>query len=86
MACDCRSRIEAKLTERFVLETPGATGHKVALKGYALCFGVEVATMRPYMEYETFAQVPLKKGGSKPKKTTGNFFFTYCPFCGTKGN
>lgn len=81
--CDCRKRIEEKLLEREVAEHPAATGHKVTLQGYAVCFG-ENASWRAYMPYEAFAQVPLKKGGSKPKKTIGNMFFSYCPFCGVK--
>lgn len=84
--CNCKSEIEAKLLERFKTQQPDASQHKVTLKGYG--FGVEeksgALVVRGFIPYEAFALVPLKKGGSKPKKTMGNMFFSYCPYCGAK--
>ena len=85
MTCTCRKDFEAKLTERYIAAEPTATQHKVTLQGYALAITEGSGIVqRSYMPYETFAYVPLKKGGMKPKKTTGNMFFSYCPFCGEK--
>lgn len=82
--CDCRREIEAKLTERFKEVAPDATGHHVALQGYGFAIIDNVLTMKPYMPYTTAAEFPLKKGGTKFKKQTGNMVFSFCPFCGTK--
>ena len=81
--CDCRENLEKKLTDRFKEMTPAATGHKVALQGYAYCLGASV-TSRAFMEYKTTASYPLKKGGEKVKNETGNMYFSHCPFCGEK--
>lgn len=82
MNCTCKTDLEAKLTERYVSMEPTATGHKVELQGYGIALTETGCEVKGFMQYETFANVPLKKGGSKPKKTTGNMFFSYCPFCG----
>ncbi len=84
MNCDCKTDIERKLTERFLQTAPDATDHKVELDGYGLVVvdsGLKVAAC---MTYKATANHPLKKGGAKSKKTTGNMFFSYCPFCGEK--
>ena len=81
--CDCRETLEARLTERFQETSPTASNHKVTLQGYAYMLG-SAPSRRPFMEYETFAHVPLKAGGHKPKKTRGNMLFNFCPFCGVK--
>jgi hypothetical protein len=82
MSCNCKQEIEEKLTERFKAATPDARDHKVTLDGYG--FGVvdNVMVMQPYFNYTGFSYVPLKKGGEKPKKVTGNMIFSFCPFCG----
>ena len=84
MTCTCKADLEQKLTARYSEMEPTATGHKVELQGYALGISESKCIVKGFMPYETFAYVPLKKGGSKPKKTTGNMFFSYCPFCGAK--
>lgn len=84
MNCNCKKEIETNLRLRLEDTEPNSTGHKVQLMGYGLVLTENKFVSRPFMEYETFAFVPLKKGGSKPKKTTGNMFFSYCPFCGEK--
>ena len=84
MSCDCQNKINGMLTERFKKDEPAATDHKVKLQGYAIVLTDSGCVTKPFMEYETFANVPLKKGGTKPKKTTGNMVFSYCPFCGVK--
>lgn len=82
--CNCKTEIEQKLTERYQAAEPSGREHKVRLQGFGLVVGGGTLTQRPYMEYETFAYVPLKKGGEKPKKQRGNMFFSFCPFCGEK--
>lgn len=91
-SCTCRADIETKLTERFVETAPDATGHKVRLQGYAYAMnasskvGSGGIVERPFMPYKAEAVHPLKKGGTKAKASTGNMFFSYCPFCGKKGD
>ena len=36
----------------------------------------------PAIKAERDALMPLKSGGSKPKKTKGSMVFSFCPFCG----
>lgn len=82
--CDCKTTLEAQLTERSKAAAPEAHDHKVTLEGYG--FGVQNNTMvmRGFMPYTTFARVPMKKGGEKPQKLKGNMVFSFCPFCGEK--
>lgn len=80
--CDCRKDLETKLTERYQTQEPAARDHKVKLQGYGVVLAGNQFAERGYMPYETFALVSLKKGGEKPKKTTGSMFFSFCPFCG----
>ena len=82
--CNCRQELEEKLTERLIKEAPNSTNHRVILMGYAMVLTDKGCVQKAYMPYETSELAPLKKGGSKPKKTTGNMFFSYCPFCGEK--
>ncbi len=82
--CDCATQLEAKLTERFQAQAPNARDHKVKLQGYGIVIQNNAMVMRGFMPYETFARVPLKKGGEKPQKTKGSMFFSFCPFCGEK--
>ena len=82
--CKCKTDIEQKLTERYQAAEPSGREHKVRLQGFGLVVGDGTIKQRPYMEYEAFAYVPLKKGGEKPKKQRGNMFFSFCPFCGEK--
>lgn len=84
MTCNCRSEIEAQLTEMFASEAPKASDHKVELQGYG--FGVinNTLTMRPFMPYKRGATFPMKSGGTKWKAERGSMLFSYCPFCGVK--
>jgi hypothetical protein len=82
--CDCKSDIEAKLTERFAQKEPKGRGHQVELQGYGMVIIDNTAKVLPCMTYEAFAYMPLVKGGERPKKSTGSMFFTYCPFCGER--
>ena len=82
MNCDCKQNIEAKLTENFKTNTPESRDHKVELQGYGLCIADNTLKLQPYMTYEGFSYVPLKKGGEKPKKVKGHMLFKFCPFCG----
>lgn len=81
--CDCRKNIEEKLLSGFKTQAPEATNHSVSLAGYVLIFGATLEE-KGCMPIETSADFPLKKGGSKPKKSRTNMIFTYCPFCGVK--
>jgi len=83
MNCNCKKEIEEKLTARFAESTPTASQHKVKLQGYGITIEADTLHERALMEYETYALVPLKSGGSKPKKTKGSMVFSFCPFCGT---
>ena len=83
MTCECKTGVEAKLLERFKEQSPEATGHAVELNGYALLFTPDHnIVQKGCMTMTTRASFPLKKGGVKEKKETGNMVFTYCPFCG----
>ena len=82
MKCNCKEELEAKLTERFANNTPASSAHKVNMRGYGLCLTGNALELRAGMEYEAYALVPLKSGGSKPKKTKGTMVFSFCPFCG----
>jgi hypothetical protein len=81
--CDCRKEIEGKLLERFKEQAPEAKGHSLTLKGYALIFG-DTLKEKGFMELETEAEFPTKKGGIRKKKTRQNLIFTFCPFCGER--
>lgn len=81
--CNCRTDIEAKLLERYREQFPEARNHAIGLDGYV--FGVTESLdmfMRPSLQYRGSAIHPLKKGGEKQKKITGNMVASYCPFCG----
>jgi len=80
--CNCKKELEEKLTERFKGASPEAADHSVKLQGYGFVIIGNTMKHRGYMEYKTFANVTLKKGGLKSKKTTGSMFFSFCPFCG----
>ena len=82
--CNCHAELNKKLTDMFAAKAPSSKDHKVELKGYGIVLTDKGCIERGYMPYETYCLEPLKKGGSKPKKTTGNMFFSYCPFCGEK--
>jgi len=82
--CECRADIEARMKTRFIEQTPKGRDHSVSLKGYAFVIVDSGVKMIPCMPYETYALMPLAKGGEKPKKTTGNMMFNFCPFCGVK--
>lgn len=82
--CNCREEINAKITKMFIESTPKSKEHKASLLGYGIRLTDKGCVEQGYMPYETYALVPLAKGGNKPKKSTGNMFFSYCPFCGEK--
>lgn len=82
--CDCKKDLEAKLTERYQAQEPTGRDHKVTLQGYGFALVGNTMQLRGYLPYQTFARVQMKKGGEKPKKTTGSMFFSFCPFCGEK--
>lgn len=79
--CNCRQDLEGKLLERFQAAAPEAKGHGVELKGYGFSLDESIQVVA-FMEYETGATYPLKKGGEKYKTQRGNMIFSHCPFCG----
>ena len=81
--CDCRTRIDEKLLNKFRKDSPEATDHRAKLTGYALIFG-ETVTEKGCMAIDYSAKFPLKKGGVKERSQKMNMMFTYCPFCGEK--
>ena len=81
--CDCRKRIEEKLKDRFVEQSPEAKEHEAKLTGYAILFG-ETLHEKGVMNAELKASFPLKKGGEKQKTIKHSMIFTFCPFCGVK--
>lgn len=84
MICECKENIEAKLLERFKEQSPEATEHSLELQGYGIYMTADRLECKPYMPIEAQALYPLKKGGTKLKKTKQNMVFNYCPFCGLK--
>ena len=82
--CDCKKQLEAQLTERFKAQAPTAREHRVRLQGFGVAIQGNTMVEKGYMPYQTFAYVPLKKGGEKPQKATGSMFFSFCPWCGEK--
>ncbi len=82
--CNCKIDINKKLTDMFADKAATSTDHKVELKCYGIAMTEKGCIELGYMPYETYCLEPLKKGGSRPMKTTGNMFFSYCPFCGEK--
>ena len=84
--CDCQSKTEARLLERFKQQNPEAKSHTATLTGYALILEGNHLITKGCMPAELSASYPLKKGGLKDKKTKTNMIFNYCPFCGEKYN
>lgn len=82
--CKCEEDINERLTKRYAEGAPTAREHKVRLQGYGILINKEGCVSRPFMEYEATAYVPIKNGGEKVKKSRGNMFFNFCPFCGEK--
>lgn len=82
--CTCKADIEAKFLERFKEQQPEATDHGVELAGYGLCVVGNALKAFPCMPVRLSALHPLKKGGTKLKKSESSMFFSYCPFCGIK--
>jgi hypothetical protein len=82
--CECRKTIEAKLKNRFEIETPQATGHEVTLEGYTFVIGERVMTSRPCMPFKKTAFYKQKNGVPKFKTSRENIIFNFCPFCGEK--
>lgn len=82
--CNCKTEIEAKLTENFKANKPEASEHSVSLEGYGFCIVNNTLTMKPTMPYKARASYPMKAGGSKDKTLTGTMVFSFCPFCGVR--
>lgn len=84
--CDCKSKLEAKLLDRFKAMEPNAKNHYVELEGYAL--GVSESNslfLTGCMPIKTTADYPLKGGVlHKQRIKRQSMFFTFCPFCGEK--
>lgn len=80
-SCNCRKDIEKRLTEMFQNTTPGSD-HRVSLTGFSLLITDRGIEERPAMPYDTSVLVPLKKGGTKWKNSSGVMVFSYCPWCG----
>lgn len=81
MSCDCHSKIEKRLLDRFKELAPEAKNHQVMLTGYTLLLGKSLCEIG-FMELKATAEHPLKKGGFKEKTSKENMLFNYCPFCG----
>ena len=84
MTCECKTEIEAKLTEHFQEQKPDASDHGVRLQGYGFAIVDNKMEMLAYMSAVHSANFTLKNGSQKTKSTTTNMFFSYCPFCGVK--
>ena len=82
--CDCKSRIEAQLVERYKAAQPKAADHQATLEGYG--FGVvgNTMVMRPCMPIKYGARHPTKAGPERWKSEKGTMVFRFCPFCGEK--
>lgn len=84
MNCNCKPDIEKKLLDNFIAQELKAENHQVELGGYGITFTESATVLRGYLPFRTTAEYPLKKGGTRNKKTEGSIFFNYCPFCGVK--
>lgn len=84
MNCDCKTRIETLMAERFKEKHPEAVAHVADLIGYALATQEDSMVQVGYMTVELTANFPLKKGGQKLKRVRWSMHFSYCPFCGVK--
>lgn len=84
MSCDCKKNLEAKLLERFKEQQSAATNHEATLQGYGLVVDDNKMVSRGYMPVQLSASYPVKKGGSRVKKSEMSMFFSFCPFCGVK--
>lgn len=83
--CKCKYEIEQKLLERFKKQNPNGADHAVELIGYGLFVTKSLGLVaKPFMNFETKVQLPLKKGGTRLKKEKSHIVFNYCPFCGEK--
>lgn len=78
--CDCKTRIEAKLTEHHRTSHPEATEHAAELGGYSITLG-EVLRLRPYAEATLSAKHKAKSGSTNVKKKRMSMMFSFCPFC-----
>lgn len=81
--CNCKTEIEAQLTQRFAEKHRGAAGHKATLEGYGLAIVGNTMKVHPYMPVKFGAGHPNKKTGLERWKTEkGTMSFRFCPFCG----
>lgn len=83
MNCNCKTELEAKLTERLKSSAPDGTDHSVTLEGYGFGMtpglGIVMVGCMPFTEVH---QTTTKVGAPKTKKRTGSMVFSFCPFCG----
>jgi hypothetical protein len=84
MTCDCRSKIEKNMLQRFKEQASEAKNHAVILTGYGFALIDNKLTELGLMQVNATAEHPLKKGGFKEKTHKESLFFNYCPFCGAK--
>lgn len=84
--CDCRIRIEAKLTERHAKQSPSARDHKAELMGYGVKLTNDLGMVEAaFMPAELRSTVTVKKTGSEKRKVEKiHMHFSHCPFCGEK--
>lgn len=82
MNCNCKSEIEAKLTERHATKNPGAKNHAVKLGGYGLAIIGNRMVHQGAVEITATADHMMKSGEYKAKKTISSMVWSFCPFCG----
>lgn len=81
--CDCKSKIEKRLLDRFAEQYKGAD-HQIELKGYGVVVEGGKMKSRGCMSAEASYMHTFKNGNTKRKKVAQSMFFNYCPFCGEK--
>ena len=85
MKCDCKTKIEAELLEKFKAKLPDAEDHSVELQGYGFAIVGSTMELRGYLPIAGGANHKPKTGAVwKWKKHKGMMAFSYCPFCGEK--
>jgi len=79
--CDCRTKIEEKLLDRFKKKEPSAQDVKIEINGYALIFG-DTLSSKPFLPIGGTYKLPNKNGELKTKKIKDCLIASFCPFCG----
>lgn len=81
--CDCRKRIEEKLTKFQTEKMPESKDVEAKLMGYALMIEGNALISKPCMPIEVRHTVTVKKTGLEKRKVEkSNMTFSFCPFCG----